>query len=88
MKKAVAGKMELIRSCAVIISLVVLLCAVSELGLCRGEEEEGMIRTRVGGIHGSRGNQNGGIIESLGRFAVEEHNKKEVFLLSLVCGNP
>lgn len=78
--------MKLNRSCAVIISFSVLFCAVSELGFCR-EEEEGIIRMRLGGIHGSKGNQNSGIIESLARFAVEEHNKKEVLLLAFVCGN-
>ncbi|KAK4770849.1 hypothetical protein SAY87_031381 [Trapa incisa] len=81
-KEAVAVKMKINRSCAVVVSFAVLICAVSELGLCRGGgEEEGMIRTRVGGIHGSKGYQNSGLIESLGQFAVEEYNKRENALL-------
>ncbi|CAF1700950.1 BnaC03g22970D [Brassica napus] len=33
----------------------------------------------LGGVHNLRGNQNSGEIASLARFAIQEHNSKEVF---------
>ncbi|KFK36955.1 hypothetical protein AALP_AA4G194100 [Arabis alpina] len=32
---------------------------------------------KLGGVHDLRGNQNSGEIESLARFAIQEHNNKE-----------
>ena len=37
----------------------------------------------LGGVHDLRGNQNSGEIESLARFAIQEHNNREVFNSSL-----
>jgi hypothetical protein len=66
---------------AALLSLVLLLCAVSELGHCSGEESA--IRMKLGGVHDCKGSQNSAEIENLARFAVQEHNNKEVCLLSL-----
>ncbi|KAJ4904010.1 Cysteine proteinase inhibitor 3 [Raphanus sativus] len=48
-----------------------LLCGT---GSCRSEEKSMML---PGGIHDLRGNQNSGEIESLTRFAIQEHNNRE-----------
>lgn len=46
------------------------------------EDDEGLMTmktgTLLGGLGEYKGNDNDGEIESIGRFAVEEHNKKEV----------
>jgi hypothetical protein len=34
---------------------------------------------KLGGVHDCKGSQNSGEIDSLARFAVQEHNTKEVF---------
>ena len=47
-------------------------------GICRSEERR-MEHVRLGGVHDLPGNQNSGEIESLARFAIQEHNNKEVF---------
>lgn len=52
------------------------------------EDDEGLLTmktsTLLGGPREYKGNDNDGEIESIGRFAVEEHNKKEVrFFYSL-----
>lgn len=57
--------------------VVVLLSAFTDLGLCR---EDPFIRMKPGGIHDCKGTQNSAEIVSIGQFAVQEHNKKEVFL--------
>ncbi|KAL0740073.1 hypothetical protein Bca4012_081586 [Brassica carinata] len=46
----------------------------NKLKECMPSEEESMI---VGGIHDLQGNQNSGEIESLARFAIQEHNNRE-----------
>ncbi|KAG2309436.1 hypothetical protein Bca52824_029184 [Brassica carinata] len=53
--------------------LIVTLLLLCGTGSCRSEEES-MI---VGGIHDLQGNQNSGEIESLARFAIQEHNNRE-----------
>ncbi|CAN6844494.1 hypothetical protein HID58_063317 [Brassica napus] len=45
-------------------------------GICRSEERR-MEHVIVGGVHDLPGNQNSGEIESLARFAIQEHNNKE-----------
>ncbi|KAA8517372.1 hypothetical protein F0562_017665 [Nyssa sinensis] len=58
---------------------VLVLSLFSELGLCT---ENGFIRMKtLGGVHDCKGSQNSAEIESIARFAVEEHNKKENALL-------
>lgn len=50
-----------------------------ELGVSR---ETDFIRMKVlGGVHNSKGSQNSAEIDSIGRLAVQEHNKKENALL-------
>ncbi|KAF3559303.1 hypothetical protein F2Q69_00017793 [Brassica cretica] len=46
-------------------------------GICRSEERR-MEHVIVGGVHDLPGNQNSGEIESLARFAIQEHNNKEI----------
>ena len=58
-----------------VIVLSVLVCGFIELGLCR---EGNFIQMRPGGVYDYGGNQNSAEIEGLARFAVQEHNKKEV----------
>lgn len=57
--------------------VLVVLSAFCELGFCG---EDGLIRMKpvAGGVRDSVGMQNSVEIESMGRFAVDEHNKKEV----------
>ncbi|KAJ7972067.1 Cysteine proteinase inhibitor [Quillaja saponaria] len=64
-------------SVALLLSFVVL-CGLCELGICR---EGDFIRMKLGGIHDCKGAENSFEIESLARFAIEEHNKKENALL-------
>ncbi|KAK9951298.1 hypothetical protein M0R45_006752 [Rubus argutus] len=52
--------------------LLVFLSAFSELGVCR---DDALIRMNLGGFKDSRGSQN--ILESIGLFAVQEHNKQQ-----------
>ncbi|KAL6988094.1 hypothetical protein U1Q18_013838 [Sarracenia purpurea var. burkii] len=55
--------------------VVILLSAFCEFGICRDDR---FVRMKtLGGVHNCKGNQNSAEIESIGRFAVEEHNKKE-----------
>jgi hypothetical protein len=49
---------------------------------------------KLGGVHDCKGSQNSGEIDSLARFAVQEHNTKEVFssidlffFFIFYCGN-
>lgn len=61
------------------------LCLFAISVICESCEEKGFIKMKesgsvLGGSHGYRGDQNNGEIESIGRFAVQEHNKKEVFI--------
>jgi len=60
--------------------VLVVLSAFCELGFCR---DDGLIRMKpvAGGIRDSVGMQNSAEIESMGRFAVDEHNKKENAIL-------
>lgn len=53
--------------------LLVFLSAFSELGVCR---DDALIRMNLGGFKDSRGSQNS--LESIGLFAVQEHNKQQV----------
>ncbi|TXG70230.1 hypothetical protein EZV62_005165 [Acer yangbiense] len=58
--------------------VVVVVCGwFTELGLC--SEEDNLIKMKLGGVHDCKGSQNSAEIESLARFAVQEHNKKQVF---------
>uniref|UniRef100_A0A5B7A3T3 Cysteine proteinase inhibitor n=1 Tax=Davidia involucrata TaxID=16924 RepID=A0A5B7A3T3_DAVIN len=58
---------------------VLVFSAFCESGLCR---EDGFIRMKtLGGVHDCKGSQNSAEIQSIARFAVEEHNKKENALL-------
>jgi hypothetical protein len=41
------------------------------------------LKMKLGGVHDCKGSQNSAEIDSLARFAVQEHNKKEVFFLDL-----
>ena len=60
-----------------ILSVLVLLCGCyTELGLCR---QDNFLKMKLGGVHDCKGSQNSGEIDSLARFAVQEHNTKEVF---------
>ncbi|KAF5937717.1 hypothetical protein HYC85_025223 [Camellia sinensis] len=70
--------MKLVMSLSVVV--VVVLSSFCELGFSR---DDGFIRMKpiLGGIHDCMGNQNSAEIESIGRFAVQEHNKKENALL-------
>lgn len=53
--------------------LLVFLSVFSELGVCR---DDALIRMNLGGFKDSRGSQNSA--ESIGLFAVQEHNKQQV----------
>ncbi|XP_028766780.1 cysteine proteinase inhibitor A [Neltuma alba] len=54
-------------------------CGFSEFVYCtRGDEFIGM---KLGGVHNIEGTHNSAEIDSLARFAIEEHNKKENSLL-------
>nr|WFP52521.1 cystatin [Aristotelia chilensis] len=61
----------------IILSVVVLVCGFVELGRCN----EDLIKMKLGGVHDCKGTQNSAEIESLARFAVQEHNNKENSLL-------
>ncbi|GLT88017.1 hypothetical protein SLE2022_060620 [Rubroshorea leprosula] len=63
---------------SIFIFSVLLLSAFFDLGLCRGDD---FLRMKLGGYHDCEGAQNSAEIESLARFAVQEHNKKENTLL-------
>lgn len=65
---------------SVALVLLVVLSAFCDLGFCK---DDGLIRMKpvvVGGVRDVEGMRNSAEIESVGRFAVDEHNKKEVFL--------
>ncbi|KAL4603780.1 hypothetical protein ACB092_10G148300 [Castanea dentata] len=59
--------------------VLVLLCSLCELGHCL--ERSSVIKMRLGGIRDCKGSQNSAEIDSLARFAVQEHNKKAVIFL-------
>ncbi|GKV28997.1 hypothetical protein SLEP1_g37982 [Rubroshorea leprosula] len=59
---------------SVVVFTLLLLSAFCDLGLCRGDD---FLRMKLGGFHDCKGTQNSAEIESLARFAVQEHNKKE-----------
>ncbi|KAE9455860.1 hypothetical protein C3L33_12236, partial [Rhododendron williamsianum] len=66
---------------SVTLMLLVVLSAFCDLGFCK---DDGLIRMKpvvVGGVRDVAGMQNSAEIESIGRFAVDEHNKKENALL-------
>ncbi|KAH7843533.1 hypothetical protein Vadar_017845 [Vaccinium darrowii] len=69
---------RLIVSCTVVL---VVLSAFCELGFC-GDEVLIRMKPVAGGVRDSVGMQNSVEIESMGRFAVDEHNKKEELLCS------
>ncbi|ESQ52808.1 hypothetical protein EUTSA_v10017418mg [Eutrema salsugineum] len=54
--------------------ITLLLCGAIQLAICRSEEISTM---KLGGVHDLRGNQNSGEIESLARFAIQEHNNRQ-----------
>ncbi|KAK2980947.1 hypothetical protein RJ640_025096 [Escallonia rubra] len=56
------------------------LFAVCGLGLC-GQDDHIMMKTQLGGVGDCEGHKNSLEVESIGRFAVQEHNKKENSLL-------
>ncbi|XP_052175641.1 cysteine proteinase inhibitor 12-like isoform X1 [Diospyros lotus] len=59
---------------------VALLCAFCELGFCR--EDDRLIKMKtLGGVHDCKGMKNSAEMESIGRFAVQEYNKKQNALL-------
>jgi hypothetical protein len=61
-----------------------LLVAISLATLSPYSESKGLCEmATLGGVHESQGgaSQNSAEIEGLARFAVEEHNKKEVFIV-------
>ncbi|PRQ45744.1 putative Cystatin domain-containing protein [Rosa chinensis] len=60
------------KSCIALAGLVVFLCAIFELGLCR---EDPLIKMNLGGFKDSRASQNSA--ESIALFAVQEHNKQQ-----------
>ena len=62
-----------------VLLVLVLLCSVCELGHCL--ERSSVLKMRLGGIHDCKGSQNSAEIDSLARFAVQEHNKKANSLL-------
>ncbi|CAH2058585.1 unnamed protein product [Thlaspi arvense] len=57
--------------------ITLLLCVTIQLGICRSEEKRTEKTMMLGGVHDLRGNQNSGEIESLARFAIQEHNSRE-----------
>ncbi|KAK3026328.1 hypothetical protein RJ639_041377 [Escallonia herrerae] len=66
-----------------VVSLIIFalsLFAVCGLGLC-GQDDHIMMKTQLGGVGDCEGHENNLEIESIGRFAVQEHNKKENALL-------
>ncbi|XP_058210217.1 cysteine proteinase inhibitor 12-like [Rhododendron vialii] len=66
---------------SVSLMLLVVLSAFCDLGFSK---DDGLIRMKpvvVGGVRDVAGMQNSAEIESIGRFAVDEHNKKENALL-------
>ena len=65
-----------------VLLVLVLLCSVCELGHCL--ERSSVLKMRLGGIHDCKGSQNSAEIDSLARFAVQEHNKKAVISLSFL----
>ena len=65
-----------------VLLVLVLLCSVCELGHCL--ERSSVLKMRLGGVHDCKGSQNSAEIDSLARFAVQEHNKKAVISLSFL----
>ncbi|EOA28134.1 hypothetical protein CARUB_v10024323mg [Capsella rubella] len=57
--------------------VTLLLCGTIQLAICRSEEKRTAETMKLGGVHDFRGNQNSGEIESLARFAIQEHNKQQ-----------
>ncbi|KAF3576912.1 hypothetical protein Bca4012_034342 [Brassica carinata] len=57
--------------------VTLLLCRTIQSRSCRSEEKTTEKTMILGGVHDLRGNQNSGEIESLARFAIQEHNNKE-----------
>lgn len=50
---------------------------------CRQEDDPLLMASTLGGVHDSQGASNSAGVEELARFAVDEHNKKEVKMFSL-----
>ncbi|KAJ6426032.1 hypothetical protein OIU84_026586 [Salix udensis] len=70
------------KSSLIILSVLVLLCGCyTELGLCT---QDNILKMKLGGVHDCKGFQNSAEIDSLARFAVQEHNKKENAILEFV----
>ncbi|KAJ0042262.1 hypothetical protein Pint_18444 [Pistacia integerrima] len=70
--------MRMNRYTLILLSATVLLCGFFGLGL---SQDDSFIKMKLGGVHDCKGSQNSAEIESLARFAVQEHNKKENALL-------
>ncbi|XP_010508791.1 PREDICTED: cysteine proteinase inhibitor 3 [Camelina sativa] len=62
--------------------VTLLLCGTIQLAICRSEEKS-TAKTMMmpGGVYDLRGNQISGEIESLARFAIQEHNKQQNMVL-------
>ena len=66
----------MMKSCfSIFFSIFVSSVIASDLGFCNDED-----MALLGGVRDVPANQNSGEVESLARFAVDEHNKKEVHL--------
>ncbi|KAL5546792.1 hypothetical protein UlMin_006479 [Ulmus minor] len=65
-------------SAVALLSLALVLCVLCELRICR---EDPRIRMKLGGFRDLQGSQNGAFVETLARFAVQEHNKQQNALL-------
>lgn len=66
-----------------ILSLVLLLSVFYELGFS-SREGSNIIKMKLGGVHDCKGSQNSAEIEGIARFAVQEHNKKEVLFFPYI----
>lgn len=68
----------------IVFSLSIFISSViaSELGFCNEE------MALLGGVRDVPANQNSGEVESLARFAVDEHNKKEVPISVIIFDFP
>ncbi|XP_010505846.1 PREDICTED: cysteine proteinase inhibitor 3-like [Camelina sativa] len=57
------------------------LCGTIQLAICRSEEKSTAKTIMEGGVYDLRGNHISGEIESLARFAIQEHNKQQNMVL-------
>ncbi|XP_062077447.1 cysteine proteinase inhibitor A-like [Humulus lupulus] len=67
-------------SAVALLTISLLLLGLCELGFCR--QEDSSIRVKLGGFSDfKRSPQNNALIETLARFAVQEHNKQQNAIL-------